>query len=67
MFSTRENVLNSFKSGLFPIKNLHKIPTREPAPEPAAEPNKPNKSKLKLQQEFMNELIANEKDINDEI
>ena len=53
------------------MNNLDKIPTREPTCEPtpelAAEPTEHKKSKLKLQQEFMNEIIANEKDINDEI
>ena len=34
----REKVLNSFKSRLFPIKNLDKILTREPIPEPTKEP-----------------------------
>ena len=35
--------------------------------EPATEPTKHKKSKLKLQQEFMNENIADKKDINGEI
>ena len=38
LFSARKKVLNSFKSRLFPIKNLDKIATREPKPEKAAEP-----------------------------
>ena len=57
------------------MKNLDKISTREPTPEPATEPEvitepaeatptKHKKSKLKLQQEFMNEIIADKKDIN---
>ena len=58
-------------SRLFPKKNLDKNPTRKPIPEaatePAKEPTKHKRSKLKLQQEFMNEIIANEKDMNDEI
>ena len=37
LFSAREKVLNNFKSRLFVIKNLDKIPTREPTPEKAAE------------------------------
>ena len=41
---TREKVLYNFKSRLFPIKDLDKIPkrqtTREPAPELATEPTK---------------------------
>ena len=32
-FSAREKVLHSFKSRLFPMKNLDKIPTHEPAAE----------------------------------
>ena len=46
----------------------------EPTPELATEPTRilfyltrHNKSKLKLQQEFMNQIIDDEKDINDEI
>ena len=66
--SAREKVLNNFKSRLFPIKILDKILTGEPTPELATEPTKQQKkSKLKLQQDFMNELIADEKDINVEI
>ena len=74
LFSVREKVLNSFKSRLFPIKNVDKIPTHEPPPKPAAEPTETTpkvatksaeatptehkKSKLKLQQEFMNKIMA---------
>ena len=47
-FSTREKVLTNFKSRLFPIKKLDKIPTHEPTQELAAEPTKQKKSKLKL-------------------
>ena len=77
LFSAKEKVLNSFKSRLFPIKNRDKIPTRKPAAEPKPEvaiepapelaPTKHKKSKLKLQQKFMNEIIAHEKDINNEV
>ena len=67
LFNAREKYFNNFKSRLFPIKNLDKIPTREPTPELATEPTTQKKSKLKLQQEFMNEIIADEKDLNDEI
>ena len=67
----REKVLSNFKSRLFPIKNLHKIPTHVPTPEiatePATEPTKHKKSKLKLQQEFIDKILANEREINDEI
>ena len=66
LLSAREKVLNSFKSRLFPIKNLDKIPTREPAAEPAAQPTKHKKSKLKVEQEFINKIIAEEKGINNE-
>ena len=46
---------------------LYKIPARESTCEPATELTKHKKSKSKLQQEFINEIIANKKDINDEI
>ena len=53
------------------MRNLDKIstrePTSEPATEPITEPTKHKKYKLKLQHKFMNEIIANEKDANDEI
>ena len=47
--SAREKVLNSFRSRLFPIKNLDKIPTNEPATEPAlvTKPRKARKAKNK--------------------
>ena len=67
LFSARENVLNNLGSRLFPMKKLDKIPTREPTPEPATEPTKHKKSKLKLQREFMEEIMADKKDKNDEI
>ena len=38
LFSAREKVPNRFKSRLIPIKNLDKIPTREPTPEVATKP-----------------------------
>ena len=50
-----EEVLNNFKPRLFPIKNLNKGPTSEPTLELATEPTKHKKSKLKLQQELMND------------
>ena len=74
LFSATEKFLNIFKSRLFPIKNLDKIATcgptelevatestRKPATE--ATPAKQQKSKSKLQQEFMNEIIANKNEI----
>ena len=62
LFIAREKVLNNFKSILFPIKNFHKIPAREPIPEVGTEPTKQKKSKLKLQLKFMNEIKSDEKD-----
>ena len=68
-FSAREKFLNSFKSRLFPIKKLDKVPTCEPTPEAAteqevaAEPTKATKPKtkrkissLKLHEEFLNKI-----------
>ena len=50
---------------------MHKIPTREPTleliPQLATKPTKHKKSKIKSQKEFMNEIIANEKDIKKEL
>ena len=59
LFSTREKVLNRFKSKVSPIKNLDKITTREltePATEleVAKEPTKATKSKNKTQNIFIN-------------
>ena len=42
-------------------------PTREPTPELATGPTKQKKSKLKLRQEFINEIISDEKEIDGEI
>ena len=39
----------------------------KPTPELATEPTKQKKSKLKLWQEFMNEIIVDKEYINDEI
>ena len=51
--------------------NLDEVPTHEPIPqpatEPATEPTKHKRFKLQLQQQFMNEITDNEKDINDKI
>ena len=41
--------------------------TCEPPPELATEPTRNKKSKLKLNQKFMSEIIADEKDRNNEI
>ena len=49
------------------MENLDEIPTREPTPDLATETTKHKKSILNLQQEFMNEIIAKEKDINNEL
>ena len=43
-------IVQKFKSRLFAIKYLNKIPTDEPTPELATEPIKHKKYKLKLQQ-----------------
>ena len=67
MFSAREKIVNSFKSRLFPIKNLERIPLRQPAAESAAESTKHKKCKLKMEQEFINEIIAEERGIDNEI
>ena len=67
LFSAREKILNDFKSRLFPIKSLDEIPALEPKPEVTTELTKQKKSKLKWQQESMNKIIPNEKDINEEI
>ena len=57
-FSARENILDNFKSRIFPIKNLDKTLTRKPTPELAIEPSKHEKNKFELQREFINEIIA---------
>ena len=62
-FGAREKILINFKSRLFQIKNLDKIPTCKPTQNLATEPTKHSKSKLKLQQEFINEIIADKKEI----
>ena len=54
--------IKKIKTDYFRKKNLDKVPTRESTPEPT----KHKKSKLKLQQEFMNRLIAKEKHLIDE-
>ena len=46
LFSAREKVLNSFKTRLFSIKNLNKIPAREPTAEPAIEPVVPKEPEV---------------------
>ena len=48
-------------------KILRRETTHERTPGPATQPTTHKKSKLKLQQEFMNELKADEKDINHKI
>ena len=66
------------KRRLFPITNLDKISTREPATdqtrEPATEPEVVTKAKtkskissLKLRETFLNEIKNNEKNINEQI
>ena len=69
LFRAKKKVLDTFKSNLFSIKNLNKVPThepnREPTPKLAKKPTKHRKLKLKLQKEFMNEIVADKKFIND--
>ena len=60
-FSVREKVINNFKSRIFRIKNSDKILTSKPTSELETVPFKLKKSKLKLQQELMNEILANKK------
>ena len=72
LFSTREKVLNSSKIRLLPIKNLDKIPTREPAEQKAATKATKAKTKrkissLKLREEFLNKIKNEEKNINQQI
>ena len=80
-FSVRIKVLNSFKSRLFQIKNLDKIPTYETKPEPTIEPStepeigtkatkaetKCKTSSLKLRENFLNGIKNEEKNINEHI
>ena len=62
LFSARKKFLNNIKSRLFRKKKLDKIPIRKPtlelATKLAKEPTKQKKSKLKLQQEFINEITT---------
>ena len=48
-----------------PVKEPATEPSPKVATEPATEATKHKKYKFKLQKEIMNEIIANEKDIND--
>ena len=77
-FSARIKVLNSFKSRLFQIKNLDKIPTYETKPEPTIEPSKEPEigtkaetkcktSSLKLRENFLSGIKDEEKNINEHI
>ena len=49
LISTREKVLNNFKSRFFPIKNFDKVPTCEATRDPATEPIKPPLSPTNFQ------------------
>ena len=49
-FSAREKVINNFKSRLFPVKKVEKLPTCEPTVELATEPTKQVR-KLKMSNE----------------
>ena len=71
LFSAREKVLNNFKIRLFPIKNLDKISTPEPAAVPGTEPEvakEPTKAKtrrkissLQFCEKFWNEIKNEDK------
>ena len=61
IFSARENVLNIFRGKLLPIKHLDKISTGKTTAKLATEPPKHNKSKLNMQQKYLNEIIADQK------
>ena len=59
LFSARENVPNSFKSRLFPIKSLDKSSICEPATEPTIATKAKTKreiSSLKMREEFRNQI-----------
>ena len=56
-FNAKGKVLNNFKSRLFPIKYLDKIPT----PELPTKPTQQKKFILKSQQEFTYEIIADKR------
>ena len=58
--STREKILNNFKSKIFPIKNLGKNPTTEPTPESMV-------FDIKLRENFINKIENDEKNRNNEI
>ena len=63
--SETENILNNFKSKLFPMKHLDKFST--PKPSTKTTPNQTvfdtptNKSKFKLYENFMNEILKGNK------
>ena len=58
IFSAWENVFCNFKSRFFSIEKLDQTSTPELTPQLATEPTKHKKSKLKLRQELMNEIIV---------
>ena len=63
LFSNREKILYNFKNRLFQTKKdkIRRLkPTLESTPELAPEATKHKKSKLKLQEQFINEIIVNE-------
>ena len=49
------------------MENLDKFSTHEPTPELTPGRTKHKTSKVKLRQEFLNEIIADERYVNDEI
>ena len=72
-----KKILNTFKSRLFPIKNVDKIPSLEPIPEPEPEVATESKeikaktkrkiSPLKLREEFLNKVKNEGKNENEQI
>ena len=73
----KEKVLNGFKSKIFPIRNLDKIPTTEPAPEqesktivfatPKPTRKQTRKSSSKLYGDFWDKYANDETNIHTEI
>ena len=69
--NTREKVLNSFKSNIFPINNPNKTPTTHPELEPTVfDTSKPTKAQTKAPKDlniFGNKTVNDEKNMNMEI
>ena len=69
--NTREKVLNSFKSNIFPINTPNKTPTTHPELEPTVfDISKPTKAQTKAHKDlniFGNKTVNDEKNMNMEI